>query len=370
MRVLRVYHSAVVTEYRERERLLTRNHGHEVHLVCPPAWNEGGNVVEACKDSEIPVHIVPRRGREHPILFWYASREFRRVLRELRPHVVDLHEEPYSLAVAAALRAVEAEVPEAAVCVYTAQNIFKQFPPPFKQMERRALARAAALYPCSTDAGEVARRKGYRGEIHVIPLGVSIPEDCGGRRRPPHVAFVGRLEDYKGGMVALDAFASVRRHVEAVFEVVGAGSQQTELEERARALDIADSVRFTGALDQEETLRRMSEYEVVVVPSLTTPSWKEQFGRVPAQAMAAGTAVIASDSGSLAEVVGDAGVLVPENNVAALSGALAALLSDDDRRRAVAAAGRARAIERFAWARVAATFDEMYAHAVRTEGDV
>lgn len=51
----------------------------------------------------------------------------------------------------------------------------------------------------------------------------------------------------------------------------------------------------------------MAELDVVLGPSMTTRTWKEQFGRVPVQAMAHGAAVIASDSGSLREVVGDAG---------------------------------------------------------------
>ena len=165
VRVLRVYHSGVVDEYRERERLLRRDHGYEVHLVCPPAWPEGGSVVRAMADPEIPVHVVPARGRPHPILFWYASAPFRRVLRKVRPDIVDLHEEPYSLAVAGALRAVRLEVPEARICMYTAQNIAKRYPPPFRQLERHAHASTAAAYPCSTEAGEVLRAKGDRKSV-------------------------------------------------------------------------------------------------------------------------------------------------------------------------------------------------------------
>ena len=63
-------------------------------------------------------------------------------------------------------------------------------------------------------------------------------------------------------------------------------------------------------------------FDVVAVPSLETPSWIEQFGRVAVEAMASGVAVVASDSGSLPEVVADAGILVPPGDVGALAGAL------------------------------------------------
>ena len=71
-----------------------------------------------------------------------------------------------------ALRAVRAEVPKAKVCIYTAQNIYKRYPWPIRRLEARALRRADACYPCSTEAGEVLRRKGFTGEMHVMPLGL------------------------------------------------------------------------------------------------------------------------------------------------------------------------------------------------------
>src|SRR3954466_12353527 len=119
-RVLRLYHSAVVDEYREREAHLLRDHGYDIHLVTPPVWVEGGSLVSAGREDRFPLHVLPIRGRRHPILFWYAPKPLRRLLRQLKPAIVDIHEEPYSLAVASTLRAVKAEVPDAAVCVYTA----------------------------------------------------------------------------------------------------------------------------------------------------------------------------------------------------------------------------------------------------------
>src|SRR5690242_856720 len=142
-RVLRMYHSAVVDEYRNRELALTRTYGWDVHLVCPPVWNEGGADVVARPSSSTPVHIVPTLGPRHPILFWYRYRDIRRLVDYLRPDVVDIHEEPYSLSAAAAIAAVDAVDPDTPVCLYTAQNIDKRYPPPFRQLERRALNRAA-----------------------------------------------------------------------------------------------------------------------------------------------------------------------------------------------------------------------------------
>jgi len=363
IRVLRVYHSAVVGEYRHRERLLAARHGYEIHVLCPPSWPEGASVVEAARDPEVALHVVGVRGRRHPILFWYATGPLRRLLRELRPQIVDLHEEPYSLAAAAALRAVRAEAPDARVCIYTAQNILKRYPPPFRQLERRALAAAAAAYPCSTEAGEVLRAKGFTGALHVLPLGVTVgpepPRDApaGG---PLRVGFLGRLVPEKGADVALRAFALAGDGLDASLEVVGAGPQEQELRELAGRLGVGSRVTFPGALPQEQALERIRGYDALLVPSLTTPTWKEQFGRVAAQALAAGTPVVASDSGSLPEVLDGCGELAREGDADDLADRLGRLLRDPARRAELAARGRRRAVGELSWERVADGVDRMY----------
>jgi glycosyltransferase involved in cell wall biosynthesis len=360
LRVLRLYHSGVVPEYRQRERVLRERHGHDVHLICPPAWNEGGSLVRADVDQDPNVHVVEVQGRQHPILFWYSPRELRRVLRELKPDIVDLQEEPYSLAVASALRATRAEAPHAKVCIYSAQNIFKRYPPPFRQLERRALACATGAYPCSAEAGEVMCAKGYGGLLRVLPLGVTLPAQAPPEKEPLTIGFVGRIEPYKGGMIALEAFAKAAADIDAYLEFLGSGSQEDDLKRQAAALGVQDKVLFSGARPQDEALQRIARYAAVVMPSVTTKTWKEQFGRVAVQAMAACTPVIASDSGSLREVVGPAGILVPEGDGEAVCRAIRRILLEPSVRAELARLGRARAEERFTWERVADGCDELY----------
>jgi glycosyltransferase involved in cell wall biosynthesis len=355
MRVLRLFHSAVVPEFLERERLLRTQHGWDVHVACPPAWSEGGSIVTASQDSEVPVHVLPIHGKRHPILFWYSQRSLRALMRELQPDIVDVHEEPYSLAARGIVRAAAREVPNATIVIYTAQNLYKRYPLFFRRSERKVLRRVAAAYPCSTEAGQVLRRKGYGGRLYVLPLGVSPAPprpDANGHRR---VGFVSRLVPEKGGRIAVEAFARASQGLDATLEIVGTGPDEPSL----RAL-AGDNVVFTGAIPQHEALARISSYDVLLVPSLGTKRWKEQFGRVVAQALVAGTPVIASDSGSLPEVLGGAGEIVPEGDVDALADTLSALLRDAGRREDLARRGRRRATEALSWDRVAEGFDSMY----------
>ncbi len=355
MRVLRLFHSAVVPEFLERERLLRTQHGWDVHVACPPAWSEGGSVVTASHDPEVPVHVLPIHGKRHPILFWYSQRALRALMRELQPDIVDVHEEPYSLAARGIVRAAAREVPNATIVIYTAQNLYKRYPLFFRRSERKVLRRVAAAYPCSTEAGQVLRRKGYGGPLHVLPLGVSPAPprpDANGRLR---VGFVSRLVPEKGGRLAVEAFARASQGLDATLEIVGSGPDEPSL----RAL-AGDNVVFTGAIPQHEALERISSYDVLLVPSLGTKRWKEQFGRVVAQGLAAGTPVIASDSGSLPEVLGGAGEIVSEGDADALADTLSTLLRDAGRREQLARLGRKRAAEALSWNRVAEGFDSMY----------
>ena len=102
------------------------------------------------------------------------------------------------------------------------------------------------------------------------------------------------------------------------------------------------------------------QIDVLAVPSLTRPNWKEQFGRVLVEAMASGVPVIGSDSGAIPDIIGDAGLIVPEGDVSALADGLCRLQREDDLRARLMKAGRARVIDHFTHQQVAADTVAVY----------
>ncbi|RPI51817.1 MAG: glycosyltransferase, partial [Chloroflexi bacterium] len=102
------------------------------------------------------------------------------------------------------------------------------------------------------------------------------------------------------------------------------------------------------------------QLDVLVVPSRTRPNWKEQFGRVAVEAMACGVPVVGSDSGEIPHVLGDAGLIFAEDDVAALGGHLVRLMQDAGLRAELAGKGRRRVLEHYTQARVAADTYEVY----------
>ena len=87
----------------------------------------------------------------------------------------------------------------------------------------------------------------------------------------------------------------------------------------------------------------MQSLDILVLPSLTTRTWKEQFGRVLVEGMAAGCVIIGSDSGAIPEVIGDAGIIVPEGNPEALADAIVRVRDDRHLRNSLRETGYTRA---------------------------
>jgi len=360
VRVLRISHSAVVDAWRERERALGRL-GLDVVTLSARAWDEGGDTVRLEPRAGEPVHGVGTWG-SHPALFLYDPRPLWRRLGE-QWDLVDIHEEPFALATAEVLAIRALRRQRAPFALYSAQNIRKRYPVPFRWFERSTLRHAAALSVCNAAAGRICEDKGFPGAARVIPLGldplhfrpVAAPsvDDAGG---VVVVGYAGRLAPHKGVDVLLDAVAGDER---LRLRLAGGGPQEGELRALTAELGVADRVEFAGFLAEADVPDFYRSLDVLAVPSLPTPSWLEQFGRVAVEAMACGVPVVASDSGALPDVVGGAGVLVPAGDAVALRAALLDVGLDPERAQQLRELGLARAAS-CTWAAVAAQYDEMY----------
>ncbi len=162
----------------------------------------------------------------------------------------------------------------------------------------------------------------------------------------PTAVFAGRLVREKGVDVLLRAFGKVSAKVPgAKLLIAGDGPERKNLEALSAKLNLMHSVKFIGYMSQEEMNNALKGAWVQVVPSL----WDEPFGIVAIEAMARGTAVIASSSGGLSEIVDDGidGFLVPPGNAEALSEKLTVLLTNKRLAASMAAAAKKAASERF-----------------------
>jgi glycosyltransferase involved in cell wall biosynthesis len=136
--------------------------------------------------------------------------------------------------------------------------------------------------------------------------------------------------------------------------VGGDGQDAAAVHALPAQLGVAECVRATGRVDDETLVALLHGARALVHPALY-----EGFGLTPLEAMSAGTAVIASDAGSLPEVVGDAGLLVGPRDVDGWADAIARVVTDDDVTDRMVAAGRQRAAA-FTWAAAARATWQVY----------
>jgi len=178
----------------------------------------------------------------------------------------------------------------------------------------------------------------------------------------PSVVFVGRVTRQKGLQVLLRA----ARHLQPEAQLVLCAGQADTAELQAEVSGLVDHLRATrsgviwipGMLAKREVIQILSHATVFVCPSLYEP-----LGIVNLEAMACGTAVVASAVGGIPEVVEDGvtGLLVPPKDTQALAAAINALIERPARAADFGASGRARAVAEFSWEAVAARTAGLYA---------
>ena len=201
--------------------------------------------------------------------------------------------------------------------------------------------RLDALIAVSEEASATARSciGHLPGPIGIIPNGVEVARLASAEPWPttaPTVVFVGRHEPRKGLEVLLEAFADLP--APACLWVLGEGPETPRLRTRYGG---DARIEWVGPVGDTERARRVAGADVFVAPSLGG----ESFGVVLLEAMAAGTAVVASDLAGYRRASEGVAVLVPPGDRAALSRAIGKVLSDPTEREALRRGGRARALE-------------------------
>jgi glycosyltransferase involved in cell wall biosynthesis len=370
MRVLRIAHSSLTPELRQRERALSRGYPDvDLEVVTTERWREAEMDVEATPDDLFPVRTVRSHLSKHIQLFAYDPRPIVAALREHRPHLIDMGHEPYSIAGAEILTLCSWFAPRVPIVMQTNQNILHNYPPPFSWLEQRAFRRVAAAYACSETVVEVLRAKGFDKPAPIVPFGVNTeafrPRPAERSGQPLTIGFVGRMLPGKGLNVLADALERLRNEAWQLL-VVGDGSEREGFERQLSDSGLRDRAEFTGAINFALVPDYFHKLDVMVIPTETTKRIREQFGRVIVEAMASRVPVIGSTCGAIPEVIGDAGLVFPEGDAAALAGALKQMLSDQDLRERLAAAGLER-VKQYSWERVAEKTYALYLQVIRTQ---
>jgi glycosyltransferase involved in cell wall biosynthesis len=354
LRILSIAHCAVSRQTgRLRYYSLATRPDLEVHLLVPRRWHEYGRTIDADPpdDPGICVHVLPiglpRAGPMNWYLHFYPG--LRRLIRQIRPDVIHLWEEPWSVV------ALQASLLKgnAALVMEVDQNIIKRLPPPFEAIRRHVLRRTDHVLSRHEEATRVVRARGYDGPVSAIGYGINRDvfrpagksDWKGSPGRGLRVGYVGRLLEEKGLDDALDAI--VRTRSPAVLAIMGEGAYEGPLRQRVAKLGLEARVTFQPWAAPAQVAHFISSLDILILLSRSSEKWREQFGRVILEAQSCAVPVIGSDSGAIPDVVGPGGWIVAERDPAALAHCLDTIASQPDDLRCRGLAGQKNVASRF-----------------------
>ncbi len=289
----------------------------------PNRWSERGRWLtpDLPGPDEPWVHPMPIRWAEAGPATWHLHHYIglQQVFRQLRPEVIHLWQEPWSLVTFQTMRLRNRICPEVPMVLEVDQNIRKRLPPPFERIRRTVLRQTSLVLGRSDEAIKVVQDCGYRGPWGRIGYGVDEtifhPVDRAAARAELGIAgftvgYVGRLIEEKGITDLMDGVAGARALCNIA--IMGEGPYRETLLQHASSLGILDRVRIMPWGSPQDVARFMASLDVLALLTRTTKTVREQFGRVIIEAQACGTPVIGSASGAIPEVVGQGGWIVPE----------------------------------------------------------
>jgi glycogen(starch) synthase len=358
--------------------------GHEVWVVTRGEKDEQvDEIVDGVRIRRAALDPLAIDFTTESLLAWAQASEHALVraalpmLRRVRPDVVHGHD--WLVAQSAITLAATADAPLVATIHATEAGRHQGWlPAPLNRAIHSVeswLARSAdEVVTCSpTQRAEAAQLFDLdRAAVHVVPNAVDAARwrarsRAAARARAdygadgPLLAFAGRLVHEKGAQTLLAALPRVRRrHPGARVAIAGTGPYEDALREQARVSRVTRAVEWLGFVPEPEVAALLGAADIAVVPSLYEP-----FGLVALEAAAAGTPVIVSTAGGLADLHTD-GIAVasfPAGDVGALAEAVDGVLSDPDGgRRALARATRVLRRD-YTWQAVAAATAQIYVSA-------
>ena len=345
--LLVVGHPNVVT-HNQLVYVRLAEHGWDVKMIVPNRWvdeySPGGFTPQATEEfagtfARVRV-VAPGLYQRHAYVTRPAA-----WLKRWRPVAVFLEQEPFSIpGLQWGSACQRLGIPWG---LQGDENLDRPFPLPAKVIRRYTMPRADYFAARSPTAAGMLERWGARAPIAVVPH--TIPEWTPGSRGERHddvftIGFAGRLVPQKG----IDDLVAAVRLLTFPLRLLVAGDGP--LRGALQQAGLGDRLELRTGLRSDEMPELYRRMDVLVLPSRTTTTWAEQFGKVLCEALLCGTPVIGSSSGEIPWVIDTSGggLVFAEGDAAELAARIEELHADPARRHALASRGYAGVVEHFA----------------------
>ena len=335
LRVLFVTHTYVVGVNQGKLKAIADTGEVEVALLAPSNWQalEWNRSLELetpfpeIKTYPAPVLFTGRVGAHiyNPVKIW-------QVINDFKPDVIQVEEEIFSLC--ALEVAFWAKLYNKPMVVFGWENQQRSLPL-FRRWVRNFVMGATDLFLAGNqDGAEVMHNWNYQGQIEVMPqMGVDtdlFTPALKKKQSEVNIGFLGRLVPEKGLDTLFAAVGQLKKqNIDCQVTICGSGSSEAELRQEAKLQQISDRVVWRGAVAHEAAPTELGNFDIMVLPSRSVATWKEQFGHVIIEAMAMGIPVIGSSCGEIPNVIACEDLVFPESDSTALAEILKRIICDD-----------------------------------------
>lgn len=373
IKVLIISHAYVEKDNLRKIRDLSSFSDLEIGVLFPEKWKtwHGENKVEnqnqeaksSCEkyhDDHYRIFTLPAYFAGDGGLYFYNPRQLGKILKSSNPDIIHLEEEPWT-PLAGETSFLTSRLGAKLVFfswenLDVSLNLWRTF------VEKYVFRRAAMAIVGNRGARERLTRRGFSGPIEVLPqFGVDVekfksPASPAGGRNPKVksnelknvmglsgfvVGFVGRLTPEKGLEILFRAMAKVGGDWSLL--LLSTSSELPDyFQKLAKELGIMTRIKLAVGVPHDKFPEYFGCMDTAVLPSLTTPTWVEQFGRVLVEALACGVPVIGSSSGAIPEVIGGAGLIFAEGKEEELAEKISLLVKDVILREQLSWAGQER----------------------------
>jgi glycosyltransferase involved in cell wall biosynthesis len=343
--------------------------GWQVALGClSPADTLDSRLGEIVARSGVAVQYADLNGRFNPV----GLMRLQRIIGGWRPRLLHVHgyKAPIIGGAVGLLRCIPT------VGTYHGEAKHALVPRWYLRAETQFLRRFAGVVAVSEPIkAELVQRRIPEHRVSVIANGIADrygSKDTDGTARHrgrggPLLLFVGRLAPEKNINVLIDVVATLKRDMPGLaLAIAGDGILRRELEARVRQLELVDSVRFLGFVEDIDDLLRAADCFVL-------PSHTEGMPVALLEAMSFALPTVATSVGSIPSVARDGheALLVPPNDRNALDRALRQLLGDAPLQRRLGRNARQRFVDEYTIDRMVDRYAEFYeaVFAARGGGD-
>jgi glycosyltransferase involved in cell wall biosynthesis len=379
LKVLFISHAYVVGVNQGKLNAIAQVEGVEVGLLSPSNWKalEWNRAIPL--ERPYPnLHLY-----EAPVLFsgrvgayFYAPWKILKVIRDFQPDIIQAEVEVFSLS--AFEIAILGRITGKPIVIFGWENQLRQLSLPRWKICQYVLSNVSAIIPGNQDGADIMRKWDYHGLLEVMPqMGVDpeffapvskLPSDNAPAFR---VGFLGRLAQSKGIDLIFKAVAQLRdRGISSQIILCGSGPEEATLRKLVEDLQITDLVVWRGGIRHEQAPVELAQFDVLVLPSRSTPTWKEQFGHVLIEAMSMGIPVVGSNSGEIPNVIGRSDLVFPEEDYNALADILTRLINDAEWRQEVGQYGLTRVHQLYSHEKIAHRLISLWRNVLQKNKDV